>query len=118
MAVRTDFEVEPIKFRIIFAVSLISALAVIWSVYFVGTRYVQESAIRALKQQAQSETVILEDHLSRSLDVVTARLRLVAAFANVQSLKDERLRGDRFSSSFKRTVWSAVFHWLTITAGS
>ena len=95
MAVRTDFKVEPLKFRIIFAVSLISALAVIWSVYFVGTRYVQDSAIRALKQQVQSETVILEDHLSRSLDVVTARLRFVAAFANVQSLKDERLRADR-----------------------
>lgn len=95
MAVRTDFEVEPIKFRTIFAVSLISALAVIWSVYSVGTRYVQESAIRALKQQTQSETAILEDHLSRSLDVVTARLRLVAAYANVQSLNDERLRGDR-----------------------
>ena len=95
MAVRTDFKVEPLKFRIIFAVSLVSALAVIWSVYFVGTRYVQDSAIRALKQQVQSETVILEDHLSRSLDVVTARLRFVAAFANVQSLKDERLRADR-----------------------
>lgn len=64
--------------------------------YLVGIfcRYTvcSDSAIRALKQQVQSETVILEDHLSRSLDVVTARLRFVAAFANVQSLKDERLR--------------------------
>ena len=95
MAVRTDFKVEPLKFRIIFAASLVSALVVIWSVYFVGTQYVQESAIRALKQLVQSETVILEDHLSRSLDVVNARLRFVAAFTNEQSLKDDRLRGDR-----------------------
>lgn len=95
MAVSTDFKVEPLKFRIIFAVALISALVVIWSAYFVGTQFVQESAIRALKQQVQSETVILEDHLSRSLDVVTARLGFVAAFTNVQLLKDERLSSDR-----------------------
>ncbi|AGG34399.1 diguanylate cyclase [beta proteobacterium CB] len=95
MAVHTDFKVEPLKFRIIFAASLISALAVIWSVYFVGIQYVQDSAIRALKQLVQSETVILEDHLSRTLDVVNARLRFVSAFTNKESLKDERLRGDR-----------------------
>lgn len=92
---RTDFKVEPLKFRVIFAISLISALAVIWSVYFVGTKYVQESAVKALKQLVQSESIILEDHLSRTLDVVTARLRFATAFTNEQSLKDERLRGDR-----------------------
>ena len=95
MAVRTDFKVEPLKFRIIFAVALISALAVIWSAYVVGTSYVQESAIRSLKHLVQSETVILEDHLSRTLDVVTARLKFVAAFTNEQTLKDKRLRGDQ-----------------------
>ncbi len=95
MAVRTDFKVEPLKFRIIFAVSLISALAVIWSVYFVGTKYVQESAILALKQKVQSETIILEDHLSRSLDVVTARLRFVAALTNQQTLQDKQLSEKR-----------------------
>lgn len=95
MAVRTDFKVEPLKFRIIFAVSLISALAVIWSVYFVGTKYVQESAALALKQKVQSETIILEDHLSRSLDVVKARLRFVAALTNEQSLKDKQLSENR-----------------------
>ena len=95
MTARTDFKVEPLKFRIIFAVSLICALAVIWSVYFVGTKYVQESAVRALKQRVQAETIILEDHLSRSLDVVSARLRFVAAFTNEQSLKDKRLSSTR-----------------------
>lgn len=95
MAIRTDFKVEPLKFRIIFAVSLISALAVIWSVYLVGTKYVQESAVRALKHKVQSEAVILEDHLSRSLDVVTARLRFVTSFTNVQALKDKRLGSDQ-----------------------
>lgn len=95
MTVRTDFKVEPLKFRIIFAASLISALAIIWSVYFVGTRYVQDSAIKALKQKVQSESIILEDHLSRSLDVVSARLRFVTAFTNEHSLKDKRLSSER-----------------------
>lgn len=95
MTVRADFKVEPLKFRIIFALSFIAALAIIWTAFFVGTQFVQESAIRALKQQVQSEIVVLEDHLSRSLDVVIARLRFVSTFTNEKLLKDERLRSDR-----------------------
>ena len=95
MAARTDFKVEPVKFRLIFVGTAVLALLLIWSVYFAGTHFIEQSAIRALKQQVQSETTILEDHLSRSLDVVTTRLRFAAAFTNEQSLKDGRLRGDR-----------------------
>jgi len=95
VAARTDFKVEPVKFRLIFVGTAVLALLLIWSVYFAGTHFIEQSAIRALKQQVQSETTILEDHLSRSLDVVTTRLRFAAAFTNEQSLKDGRLRGDR-----------------------
>jgi diguanylate cyclase (GGDEF)-like protein/PAS domain S-box-containing protein len=95
VTVRAEFKVEPVKFRLIFIGAVLLAFALIWSVYFVSTRFVEQSAIRTLKQRIQTEAVILEDHLSRSLDVVSARLQFAAAFTNEQSLRDGRLRGER-----------------------
>ena len=95
MPARTEFKVEPTKFRLLFVSAVVLALGLIWSVYFAGIQFVDQSAVRAMKQQVQSETAILEDHLSRSLDVVTARLRFAAAFTNEEALRDGRLRTDR-----------------------
>jgi len=92
---RTEFKVEPVKFRLGFFGAIVVAWLLIWSTYYAGTQFVDKAAVDNFTQQVSSETVILEDHLTRSLDVVAARLQFAAAFTNQASLTDGRLRSER-----------------------
>lgn len=75
MSVGLDFKVEPAKFRLIFAALLVGALGLVWIGYAAARILLLRSAEAGLGSRIEVDTLVLEDHVSRTLDVVASRLR-------------------------------------------
>jgi diguanylate cyclase (GGDEF)-like protein/PAS domain S-box-containing protein len=75
VAVGLEFRVEPAKFRLIFAGLLVGALGLVWIGYAAARILLIRSAETGLSSRIEVDTLVLEDHVSRSLDVVAGRLR-------------------------------------------
>lgn len=81
-----ELKLKPKKFRLLFAFVLALGFTFIWSVYGSSRYFLNLSIETNFRDRLQSDTVILEDHLSRSLDTVATRLRSLAAFSSNRDL--------------------------------
>ncbi len=81
-----ELKLKPKKFRLLFAFVLTLGLVFIWSVYGSSRYFLKVNIESGLRDRLQSDSVILEDHLSRSLDTVASRLRSLAAFSSARDI--------------------------------
>ena len=79
MAVGLDLRIEPAKFRLIFAALFFGALMLVVMSYFAARQLLMSGAESGLASRVEVDTLVLEDHVSRTLDTVAARLRSIAA---------------------------------------
>ena len=82
MAVGLDLRIEPAKFRLIFAALFFGALMLVVMSYFAARQLLVSGAESGLASRVEVDTLVLEDHVSRTLDTVAARLRSIAAVAD------------------------------------
>ncbi|MDE2625196.1 MAG: diguanylate cyclase [Betaproteobacteria bacterium] len=69
----------PRKARLFFLLLLWGGLLVIWVGYFASLHALQVNALNDLKSNARAESILLEDHASRTLDTVSERLNSLSA---------------------------------------
>lgn len=74
-----DRQASPYAYRLLLLLSAILVTAVVWGIYWVSIRAVERSATENLAKRVSADTVILEDHFTRSVDVVTSVLRSASA---------------------------------------
>ncbi len=91
MTTTLALKVKPKQFRFLFLGILLLGSALIWGAYFSSITFAQKNAEQALKARVQALVLILEDHVSRSLDAVNARLKSVAAVTTSRMKSDARL---------------------------
>ncbi|MDE2622956.1 MAG: diguanylate cyclase [Betaproteobacteria bacterium] len=72
---------RPRKVRLFFLLLVCGSLMVIWAGYFISLYVIRVNALNDLKSAAQTESILLEDHASRTLDTVSDRLNSLSAFA-------------------------------------
>lgn len=75
----SDFHVKPKKFRLFFIALLALLLAVIWGGTFYAMRLVRQNLESSMRSSIETNTVVLEEHVSRALDAVGARMDAVVA---------------------------------------
>ncbi len=95
MARYNEFRLEPKKFRLAFASVLLGVYALTWATYFSSSRFIDREVIELLETRLQSEIVVLEDHVTRSLDTVAARLRIVTGFIEDEALATGALSSEK-----------------------
>lgn len=74
-----DFHVKPKKFRLFFVALLALLLGVIWGGTYYAVRLVRQNLEASLRNSIETNTVVLEEHVSRALDAVGARMDAVVA---------------------------------------
>lgn len=79
MAVGLDLRIEPAKFRFIFGALFLGALTLVVLSFFAARQLLTRGAEAGLASRIEVDTLVLEDHVSRTLDTVAARLRSIAA---------------------------------------
>jgi diguanylate cyclase (GGDEF)-like protein/PAS domain S-box-containing protein len=88
----------PGRLRQAFGVMLALAWLLIFGGYVAALHLLKSNAERNLQSRLASDSLILEDHLSRTLDTVSARLESVAAFTLIDPSSPEgALSNERFS---------------------
>ncbi len=71
--------IEPRRFRRLFLGLLLGMLLVIWVAWLNGIHALQRNAESALAARIEVDTLLLEDHASRTLDAVAARVERLAS---------------------------------------
>jgi diguanylate cyclase (GGDEF)-like protein/PAS domain S-box-containing protein len=94
MADGHEFHIEPKKFRLFFMTLLLVGLLVIWSAYVIGIHFEERSEEENLKNRIEIDTLMFEDHVSRTLDALVARLKSVSAITTPTSLREGRLSSE------------------------
>lgn len=94
MSVKLNLEVDPSWFRKLFLAFALGALGLIWGAYLASNHTIRSSVERGLVQDAQSSALVLEDHASRALDAVAARLRFVGSITSWGTIWSQRLSSD------------------------
>lgn len=67
--------IEPRRFRRLFAGLLVAILLLVWGAWLGGIHALQRNAEQALAARIAVDTLLLEDHASRTLDAVAARMQ-------------------------------------------
>jgi diguanylate cyclase (GGDEF)-like protein/PAS domain S-box-containing protein len=88
---------NPLRVRRFFATLLVLGLVLIWSVFGYGWHALRSGAEEALQSRLDSEIVLLEDHASRALDAVRARLGSLAALTSTATLRSGQLGAARLA---------------------
>lgn len=91
MSLPLELRVDPRRSRLTFYGLLVGALVLIWSTCAVSLHLVSANDHATLEARIQSDALILEEHASRTLDTVTARLDTLAAITDPDALADGRL---------------------------
>lgn len=86
-----ELKVDPRRTRLTFLGLLAGALALIWTAWAVSLYFVKANDRVNLEARIQSDALILEEHASRTLDTVAARLDTLATITDPQALVDGRL---------------------------
>lgn len=86
-----ELKVDPRRTRLTFLGLLAGALVLIWTAWAVSLYFVKANDRANLEGRIQSDTLILEEHASRTLDTVAARLDTLATITDPQALVDGRL---------------------------
>jgi diguanylate cyclase (GGDEF)-like protein/PAS domain S-box-containing protein len=88
---------DPRRVRRFFAGLLVLGLALIWAVFAYSWHVFRSGVEGALQARLDSEVVLLEDHASRALDAVKARLGSLAALTSPATLGSGQLGTARLS---------------------
>ena len=91
MSLPLELQVDPRRSRLTFYGLLAGALVLIWSVCAGSLYLVRANDQATLEARIQSDALILEEHASRTLDTVAARLDTLAAITDPDALADGRL---------------------------
>ena len=88
---------DPRRVRRFFATLFVLGLALIWAVFGYSWHVFRSGVEGSLQARLDSEAVLLEDHASRALDAVKARLTSLAALTSPQTLRSGQLGAARLS---------------------
>jgi len=77
---------SPRTMRALFAGAALFGTVIIWSVYVYSTRAVEENTLLGLQERIGVDAVLLEDHVSRTLDSVVGVLEVAQAREKTQLL--------------------------------
>ena len=91
MSLPLELQVDPRRSRLTFYGLLAGALVLIWSICAGSLYLVRANDQATLEARIQSDALILEEHASRTLDTVAARLDTLAAITDPDALADGRL---------------------------
>lgn len=92
MLLRDDgLNIDPKRFRFFFVSFFVILLIMIWSGSFIALKAVRENLIISLKDRIEADTLVLEDHASRALDTVTARLESMLPLTTEDTIRVEAL---------------------------
>jgi diguanylate cyclase (GGDEF)-like protein/PAS domain S-box-containing protein len=86
-----ELKVDPRRTRLIFLGLLAGSLVLIWAAGAVSLYFIKSNDRAHLEARIQSDALILEEHASRTLDTVAARLDTLATITDPQALTDGRL---------------------------
>ena len=86
-----DVGLKPKRFRLLFVAFVAGTMLLLWSAYGISSHFIRKNLEQGLKTRLQREALLLEEHSSRALDSVVARLSSVAAFTTAQALRSQRL---------------------------
>lgn len=86
-----ELRVDPRRSRLTFLGLLAGALVLIWTACGVSLYFVSANDRTTLESRILSDALILEEHASRTLDTVSARLDTLATVTDPDALKDGRL---------------------------
>lgn len=86
-----DLALSPTRFRRLFVGFLIGALLIVWVAFFASDYFIRSNAEASRQELWQSDALLLEDHATRTLDGVAARLRSAAAFTVADALQAGQL---------------------------
>lgn len=90
-------EPNPLRVRRFYAVVAMLGLALIWAAFGYGLHLFRGSVEAALRARMASEAVLLEDHASRALDAVKARLGALAALTSPATIQGGQLGSARLA---------------------
>ncbi len=85
---------DPKKFRFFFAALFVLLLVMIWTGSFIALKAVRENLKVSLKNRIEADSLVLEDHASRTLDAVTARLESMLPLTTEDTIRIEALSVD------------------------
>lgn len=91
MAHRASWRSNPAAVRRIYIAIWLALLALIWVSYAIARQTIAESQLRELQRRLNTDTLVLEDHASRSLDGVVSRLESVGVLSARDDLRSGRL---------------------------
>lgn len=90
-----DSGLEPKRFRRLFVAFFLGSMLLLWVAYGVSSHFIRRNLEQGLANRLQRDALLLEDHSSRALDSVAARLTSVAAFTTPQALRENQLSPER-----------------------
>ncbi len=85
---------DPKKFRFFFAALFVLLLVMIWTGSFIALKAVRENLKVSLKNRIEADSLVLEDHASRTLDAVTARLESMLPLTTEDTIRAKALSVD------------------------
>lgn len=91
MSTKPELGIEPGRFRRAFLIALVAGLLLVWSAWFSSLYYIRKGEEEQLHSRIQGMALLLEDHATRTLDSVSARLKSVSAFTSPAALREGRL---------------------------
>ena len=91
MRTSLDLHIDPRRSRLTYVGLMAGALLIIWSACFASLYFVRQNDRLNLEARIKTDVLILEEHASRTLDTVAARLDTLASLSDPQALNDGRL---------------------------
>ena len=88
----TQPAIAPQRFRRMYGLLFVTGLLVIWGAFFAAQQAVRQGLERDMRDGMQVQALVFEDHATRTLGSVAARLRSLAALTSMEALKSGRLR--------------------------
>jgi len=89
---------SPQTLRWLFLAAGAFSTVVIWLVYAYSTRLVENNSVRGLRERIRVDSVLLEDHVSHTLDSLVGVLKVVQARDRTHLLKDSAVASEELSA--------------------
>lgn len=92
--IAADHKLSPRTFRVLFLLAAILVSALVWGIYLTSIRAVERAATQTLAERLSTDAVMLEDHFTRSIDVVRSVLRSAATTEDPQRVINPAVGAD------------------------
>ncbi len=103
LAIRRISHFSPRTLRWLFLAAAAFATVAIWLVYAYSTRLVENNSARGLRERIGVDSVLLEDHVSRTLDSLVGVLKVVQAQDRAALLKNPAAATEALSALIVET---------------